>query len=40
MIEGYHTFTSGGKMRKASFSEVCEWIVEAWFLVTTSCVKN
>jgi len=40
MIEGYHTFTNGGKMRKASFSEVCEWIVEAWSLVTTSCVKN
>ena len=27
-------------MRKASFSEVCEWIVEAWSLVTTSLVKN
>ena len=40
MIEGYHAFTDGGKMRKASFSEVCEWIVEIWSLVTTSCVKN
>ena len=40
MIGGYHIFTNGGKTRKASFSEVCEWIVEAWSLVTTSCVKN
>jgi len=40
MISGYHTFTKGGKMRKASYSTVCEWIDKAWKSITPDCILN
>jgi hypothetical protein len=40
MREGYHTYTKSNIMRKATYSEVCNWIKECWDEITTDCVKN
>ncbi|KAF0985426.1 hypothetical protein HZS_6982 [Henneguya salminicola] len=29
-----------GNMKRASYTEVCGWISEAWTSVTNECVKN
>ncbi|KAF0985365.1 hypothetical protein HZS_6246 [Henneguya salminicola] len=33
-------YASTGNMKRASYSEVCGWISEAWAWVTNECVKN
>uniref|UniRef100_A0A8C4RS32 HTH CENPB-type domain-containing protein n=1 Tax=Erpetoichthys calabaricus TaxID=27687 RepID=A0A8C4RS32_ERPCA len=30
MINGEHTFTKGGNMRKVDMPTICQWIVDAW----------
>jgi hypothetical protein len=40
MVEGIHTFTKSGKMRRASYVDVCNWIVDSWKEVTPECIKN
>jgi len=40
MINGYKTFTKGGNMKKASYNEVCHWIVKSWDMITPQCIKN
>lgn len=30
MQEGAHTFTKTGRMRRATYAEVCRWGVESW----------
>ncbi len=40
MIKGYHSYTKSGSMKRASYAEVCKWIVESWKEVTVDCVKN
>ncbi len=40
MIEGIHTFTKTGRMRRASYADVCNWIVECWKEITPQCIKN
>lgn len=40
MINGYHEYTKKGNMKKASYEEVCKWIVESWNEITPECIKN
>lgn len=40
MSEGLHTFTKSGKMRRASYVEVAEWVDKAWRNVTSGTVKS
>ena len=40
MVEGFHTFTKTGKTRRASYSEVCQQIVNSWSKITVNCIKN
>ena len=40
MTAGIHTFTESGKMRKATYTEVCEWVSEAWNAVPVTAITN
>jgi hypothetical protein len=40
MVDGCHTYTKTGRMKRASYSEICELIVKSWAAVTPQCVKN
>jgi hypothetical protein len=40
MLEGIHTFTKSGIMKRASYSVVCNWIVDSWKEITVECIKN
>jgi hypothetical protein len=40
MIEGYHTFTKNGNIRRATCSRVCNWIKESWDEISIECIKN
>ncbi len=40
MIEGFHTFTKSGAIRRAKYSEVCNWIKESWVEISIDCIKN
>jgi hypothetical protein len=39
MISGYHEFTKGGKIKRASKEEVCRWIEKSWSEITLQCIK-
>ena len=39
MTTGEHSFTNTGKMRRATFADVCGWVATAWRLVPVSCIK-
>ena len=40
MREGKHEFTKSNKMKRASYSEVCNWIVECWNKISEYVIKN
>lgn len=40
MTSGEKSFTKTGRMRKASFSDVCQWILTAWRAVKKSTITN
>lgn len=40
MTSGDKSFTKTGRMRKATFAQVCEWILTAWRSVKTSTITN
>ena len=40
MVNGYHSFTKSGSMKRASYAVVCQWIDECWGEVTENCIKN
>lgn len=40
MIEGYHTYTKTGKLKRASYTTVCEWIVKSFYSISNICVIN
>ena len=40
MKEGEHHFTKSNKMKRASYSEVCKWIVESWKKIDEITVKK
>lgn len=35
-----HTYTKSGRMRRASYSEICQWILESFEAVSVDCIKN
>lgn len=40
MTSGEKSFTKTGRMRRASFSEVCQWILTAWSSVKELTITN
>ncbi|KAF4787594.1 pogo transposable element with KRAB domain-like protein [Turdus rufiventris] len=38
MVEGEHSFTKTGRLHRASYATVCQWIVDAWHKVSTRTV--
>ena len=40
MREGEHEFTKSNNMKLASYSEVCNWIVECWNQISEDVIKN
>ena len=40
MTSGDKSFTKTGRMRKATFTQVCEWVLMAWRSVKTSTIIN
>ncbi|KFM61528.1 Pogo transposable element with KRAB, partial [Stegodyphus mimosarum] len=40
MSEGLHTFTKGGNMRRASYTEVAEWVDKSWKSVKVSTIRS
>jgi hypothetical protein len=40
MISGYHEFTKWGKIKRASYAEVCRWIETSWSEITPECIKK
>lgn len=40
MKKGIHEFTKSNKMKRASYSEVCCWIVQSWENVSVETIKN
>ena len=40
MTSGEKSFTKTGRMRRATYSEVCEWILKAWEAVKVQSIRN
>ena len=40
MTEGEKSFTKTGRMRRATFAEVCQWILTAWGAIKKSTITN
>ena len=40
MIEQFKPFNQINKIKKASYAEVCNWIVQSWNKITICCIKN
>ena len=37
---GEHSFTKTGRMRRATYADVCGWVVTAWKHVNVSCIRS
>lgn len=40
MTSGEKSFTKTGRMRRASFTDVCQWVLNAWSRVKTSSITG
>ena len=40
MTSGEKSFTKTGRMRRATYAQVCEWVLSAWGQITTSTITN
>ncbi|KAF4805296.1 pogo transposable element with KRAB domain-like protein [Turdus rufiventris] len=38
MVEGEHSYTITGRLRRASYATVCKWIMDAWSKVTPTTI--
>uniref|UniRef100_A0A8C3U480 HTH CENPB-type domain-containing protein n=1 Tax=Catharus ustulatus TaxID=91951 RepID=A0A8C3U480_CATUS len=38
MMEGEHSYTNTGRLRRASYATVCQWILDAWGEVTATTI--
>lgn len=38
MVDGFHSYTKSGRMQRASYAEICKWIVESWADVARECI--
>ena len=39
MINGYHPFSKSGSQKKASYTEIAQWIVECWYDIFENCIQ-
>ena len=39
MISGYHEYTKSGKTKRASYVEVCNWIINSWNDINSNVIK-
>jgi hypothetical protein len=40
MMTGVKDYTESGKIKRVSYEEISQWILESWQAVTVTCVKN
>lgn len=40
MSSGTHSFTNTGRMRRASYAQVCQWVKVAWLRVTAEVIQS
>lgn len=40
MTSGEHTYTPAGRQRRATYVEVCNWVIAAWKKVKVSTILN
>ena len=40
MMSEQHELTRSGRIKRASYKEVCQWVVGSWESVSTSCGTN
>ncbi|KAK7096455.1 hypothetical protein V1264_016230 [Littorina saxatilis] len=40
MVDGEKSFTKTGRMRRATFADVCQWVLKAWDAVKKSTIIN
>lgn len=40
MVDGEHSFTKTGRMRRATYAEVSNWVLQAWSKVKVSSITN
>lgn len=40
MEQGEHSYTNSGKMRRASYADICEWVKKAWDDVSEKTIKK
>ncbi|KAF4804640.1 pogo transposable element with KRAB domain-like protein [Turdus rufiventris] len=38
MVKGKHSYTKTGRLRRASYATVCQWILDAWGKVNTTTI--
>ncbi|KAF4804265.1 hypothetical protein TURU_009277 [Turdus rufiventris] len=38
VVEGEHSYTTTGRLRRASYATVCKWILDAWSKVTPATI--
>ena len=40
MVNGEHTYTPAGRQRRATFVQVCEWVIAAWDRIKPETIMN
>ena len=40
MLNGLKSYTKTNRMRKASYEEICNWVLESWTEITSKCIQN
>ena len=40
MCDGLHSYTASGRMRRATYSDVCGWVIRSWQAVKSSTIIN
>jgi len=40
MVNSYHSFTKSSSQKKASYSEIAQWVNECWCNISENCIKN
>ena len=40
MLDGNHTFTPAGRIRKPDLRQICQWILESWNAISPDTIKR
>ena len=40
MVDGDHSFTKTGRQRRASYADVCKWVLESWTRISVATIMN